>query len=270
MKYTEFFKKIGFSEKEAGVYLQLIHLGPQAASTLSRNTNINRTTMYDVMEALKKRGIVRSVSSKGITVFEALPAKELVNFLERKKDETIRTITKQQRAVEEILPELISLENPKSTKPKVSFYEGENGMREAYEDTLNSEGPILAYANVEEMHKGLPNFFPEYYKRRAVDRKIHIKAILPDNEESIKRAAKDEEENRESMLVAKEEYEFSPEINIYNNKVLLASWCEKMAIVIESQEIADFHRKMFKLCWKEAKRMDEKKGKEGGGVQFES
>jgi len=178
----------------------------------------------------------------------------LVHFLEREKTETLRRIEKQQESIEAILPELISLEHAESTKPKVSFFEGEKGMREAYEDTLTADGGILAYANVEEMHAALPNFFPDYYKRRGVVNNIHIKAIMPSNKLSLDRAKKDKKENRESVFVSEEEYGFSPEINIYNNKVLIASWCEKLAIIIESKEIADFHRQMYKLAWEGAKR----------------
>lgn len=253
MKLIETLKKIGFSDKEAQVYLQLIHLGPQSASVLSRHTKINRTTIYDILESLQERGIAQSIKKSGSTLFSALHPSELIRFLEREKTEMIRKIERQQETVEKALPELISLEGNKTSKPKVTFYEGEKGVREAYEDTLNSENEILAYANVEEMHKGLPHFFPEYYHRRAIEKEIHIKAIMPNNEASLERAQHDKEENRESILIPKEEYPFTPEINIYNNKVLITSWREEMAIMIESKEIADFHRKMHKLCWEKAK-----------------
>lgn len=256
MKLVESLKKIGFSEKEARVYLQLIHLGPQSASVISRNTDINRTTTYDIIEGLQQRGIVKSIRKKGVTLFSALHPAELVRFLEREKAEAIRKIERQQNSIQSILPELISLENTGSDKPKVSFYEGEKGMREAYEDTLSAEGEILAYANVEEMHNALPHFFPEYYQRRAVEHQIHIKAIMPDNPASVARSKLDQEEKRESMIIPESEYGFSPELNIYNNKILLSSWKEKLAIIIESKEIADFHRKMYKLCWDNAKKLD--------------
>jgi sugar-specific transcriptional regulator TrmB len=51
-------KKIGFSEKEALIYLQLVHAGGQSASTLAKKTRINRTTMYDILENLKSRGLI--------------------------------------------------------------------------------------------------------------------------------------------------------------------------------------------------------------------
>lgn len=251
----ETLRKIGFSEKDAKVYMQLIRLGAQPVSTIAEKAGINRTTTYDIITTLTKRGLISSIKKGSATYFKALDPKNLLNYLEREKVEQIKKIEKQQKEISALLPALISLENPESTKPKVSFYEGEKGLRQAYEDTLTSTETILAYANVEDMHKGLPNFFPEYYQRRGVEKKIHIKCIAPDNPTSKERHKKDKKENREMFLIPSEEYDFSPEINIYDDKVLYASWREKMAIIIKSKEIADFHKKMYKLCWAQAKNL---------------
>lgn len=246
-------KKIGFSEKEALVYTHLIRLGAQPVSVIAKKAQINRTTTYDIIESLTKKGLISSIKKDGITHYKALDPKELLNYLEREKIEHVKKLEKQQKEMEALLPALISLENPESTKPKVSFYEGEKGMRQAYEDTLTSSETILAYANVEDMHKGLPNFFPDYYKRRGVEKRIHIKCIAPDNKISKERHFHDKKENREMLLIPTKKYDFSPEINIYEDKVLYASWREKMAIIIKSKEIADFHKKMYALCWNQAK-----------------
>ena len=253
-------KKVGFSEKEALVYTHLIRLGAQPASVIAEKAEINRTTTYDIIETLTKKGLISSIKKDGITYFKALDPKELLNYLEREKVEHVKQLEKQQKEIETLLPALISLENPESTKPKVTFYEGEKGMRQAYEDTLTSSETILAYANVEDMQKGLPNFFPEYYQRRGVEKKIHIKCIAPDNKTSIERHSHDKKENREMILIPEKEYDFSPEINVYDDKVLFASWREKMAIIIKSKEIADFHKKMYKLAWTAAKIESKKQG----------
>jgi sugar-specific transcriptional regulator TrmB len=254
----ETLRKIGFSEKEARVYMHLIRLGAQPVSVISEKAEINRTTTYDIIESLTKKGLISSIRKGSATYFKALDPKNLLNYLEREKVEQTKKIEKQQKEISALLPALISLENPESTKPKVSFYEGEKGLRQAYEDTLTSSETILAYANVETMHEGLPNFFPEYYQRRGIEKKIHIKAICPDNKISIERHKRDKKENRESILIPASEYDFSPEINIYDDKVLIASWREKMAIIIKSKEIADFHKKMYKLCWAQAKKIKRK------------
>lgn len=254
----ETLRKIGFTEKEAKVYIQLIHLGAQPVSTIAEKAEINRTTTYDIISTLTKKGLISSIRKGSTTYFKAIDPKNLLSYLEREKVEQTKKIEKQQKEIESLLPALISLENPESTKPKVTFYEGEKGLRQAYEDTLTSSETILAYANVEDMHMGLPNFFPEYYQRRGVEKKIHIKCIAPDNQTSMDRHKKDKKENREMALIPSKEYDFSPEINIYDDKVLYASWREKMAIIIKSKEIADFHKKMYKLCWARAKALKQK------------
>mgnify|MGYP001377386454 CR=1 FL=1 len=46
---------------------------------------------------------------------------------------------------------------------------------------------------------------------------------------------------------------FTPDIEIYDNKVMIASWKEKLGIIIESQEISDAMKKIFELAWLGAK-----------------
>jgi len=246
---NETLEQLGFSEKEVQVYLAIIKYDRATASLVSKETDINRTTIYDILEDLMSKGVVSKIKKTGKTHFYALPPNKLVDYLEREKREFSKKIDLQKQKIEKVMPELISLQNLHSVnKPKVQFFEGEKGMREAYEDSLQADGIIRAYANVEEMHKGPPNFFPEYYKRRA-EADIHIRAVLPQNQASIDRASKDSEEMRTTKFLPEEKMTFSPEINIYNNKVLIASWKESMAIVIESKELTDFHKLTYDLLW---------------------
>lgn len=251
---TETLLKIGFNEKEAKIFLHLIRFGSQSATMIAEATKISRPNVYDIIKSLTKKGLTASIQRNGVTYFKSMDPKQLINYIEREKREKVKEFEKHQSTIESILPALISLENPASTKPKVTFYEGEKGLRQAYEDTLTSSETILSYANVEDMHKGLPNFFPEYYQRRGKEKKIHIKCIAPDNKTSKERHKQDKKENREMLLIPAKNYDFSPEINIYDDKVLYASWREKMAIIIKSKEIADFHKQMYKLCWAAAKK----------------
>jgi len=245
----ETLEQLGFSEKEVEIYLAIIKLDQASASLVAKETDINRTTVYDILEELMVKGVVSKIKKAGKTYFYALPPDKLIDYLEREKREYNKKIDTQKAKVEKIMPELVSIQNLHSVnKPKVQFYEGEKGMREAYEDSLQADGIIRAYANVEEMHKGLPNFFPEYYKRRA-EANIHIRAVLPQNQASLDRASKDSEEMRTTKFLPEKKMTFSPEINIYNNKVLIASWKESMAIVIESKELAEFHKLTYDLLW---------------------
>ena len=241
-------EEIGLSEKEQKVYLELLKIGTGKAGVLAKKTELNRTSVYDVLESLGRKGIISSYRKGAQTYFSASDPKRLLDHLEQEKAEQAARLDKGKKRLEELLPQFVSLQDIAPNRPKVRFYEGEKGMQEAYEDTLTSREPIMAYANVATMHEALPDFFPQYYKRRAA-KKIFIRAICPRNASTEERHAHDQEEMREMRFLPTEQMTFSPEVNIYNNKMLIASWKEKMAIIVESKELADLQRLTFELVW---------------------
>ena len=155
---------------------------------------------------------------------------------------------------ESLVPQLKSIHNVKN-RPKVMFYEGKEGLEKVYEDTLTSREQIRAFATYDDMQMALPGYFPKYFYRRA-EKGIPIRAIFPYTKAGVDLSGYDEEQKRETAMVPSDKYYFSPEINIYDDKVMIASWKEKLGIIIESHEIADAMKKIFELSWAEAKRLD--------------
>jgi sugar-specific transcriptional regulator TrmB len=241
---------IGFSQKEIVVYLALLELGKGTVTEISRKAGINRPTGYHVLSSLSAKELVKVSGKEPKQEYIAESPDQIEKLLLGKIEEDQKFINEARK----IIPELKSIHNV-SDRPKVFFYEGKEGIEKVYEDTLTSSEPIRAYATVDDMHNGLPNYFPEYYKRRA-RAGIFIRAIVPKTEIGIERGAHDKEEKREIAFVPRDKYYFSPEINIYDNKVMIASWREKLGIIIESTEIADAMKKIYELSWAEAKRLD--------------
>ncbi|MDP3785248.1 MAG: helix-turn-helix domain-containing protein [bacterium] len=243
-------KAIGLSENEARVYLALLELGKGTVSEITRKANLNRTTGYDVLDNLVGKGLVSVSGKEPKQEYLAESPDKIETLLKKKLEEDEKHLGE----VKGIIPELKSMHNV-AGRPKVRFYEGKDGLVEVYEDTLTSHETIRAYATVDDMHKALPNYFPEYYGRRA-GRGIGIRAIIPKTPIGEERATHDKEEMRETALIPPDKYYFSPEINIYDDKVMIASLREKLGIIIESAEIADAMKKIYELAWAEAKRLD--------------
>lgn len=241
---------LGFAEKEANVYLMLLELGKGTVSEIASRAEINRTTGYDILSRLVNYGLVSISGKEPKQEYVAESPDKVVTFLENKKKETEKQIVR----AKNFLPELKSVHNV-SGRPKIRFYEGKDGLKEVYEDTLTSHEAIRAYATVDDMHAGLPDYFPKYYQRRA-KKGIHIRAIVPKTQIGLARAKQDRAEARETALIPPDKYYFTPEINIYDNKIMIASWREKLGIIIESSEIADAMKKIYELSWAEAKRLD--------------
>lgn len=243
-------QSFGFSDKEANVYIALLELGKGTVAEISRRAGINRTTGYDILDSLASKGVVNISGKEPKQEYAAESPASITEYLKRQALEAAERIKKS----EEIVPELTSIHALKN-RPKIRFYEGTEGLKNVYEDTLTSTEQIRAYATIDDMHKALPNYFPEYYKRRA-SKGINIRGIVPKTKEGIERSGYNEEEKREIAFVPPDKYYFSPEINIYDNKVMIASWREKLGIIIESEEIADAMKKIYELAWAEAKRLD--------------
>lgn len=246
-------EKFGLSNKEARVYLCLLELGTSLVSDVSKKTKINRSTAYVLLESLAKQGLVSISERKNIRLYTPAPPERIVQLAE----ESVKKYTELVGISHTLLPELKSMYVGVGPKPKVQFLEGVEGIKTAYEDTLTSKETLRAYASIENMHTALTDYFPEYYKRRA-SKNIKIRAIFPDTPEARERVKHNVEEDREAHLVPKDKYAFSPEINIYDNKIVFMSLVEKFALIIESHELADALKKVFELSWEEAKRLGKK------------
>lgn len=241
---------IDFTEKEAAVYIALLEISRGTASEIARKAGINRTTGYTILDTLVSRGLV-SISGKEPKQEYIAESPEKIKAL---LEEKIQRYQEHAKRADDLIPQLKSIHTV-SDKPKVRFFEGTQGLMDVYEDTLTSHETIRAYATVDDMHHALPRYFPRYYKRRA-GKGINIRAIIPSTPIGRERASLDEAEARETALIPADQFYFTPEINIYDNKVMIASWREKLGIIIESAEIADVMKKTFELAWAEAKRLD--------------
>ena len=241
---------IGFTDKEINIYLSLLEIGKGTVAEIARKAGINRPTGYHILAGLESKGLVKVSGKEPKQEFVALSPDKIENLLlEKLKQDEERL-----HQARLLIPELKSIHNVLE-RPKVMFYEGKDGLQKVYEDTLTSHEAIRAYASVEDIQPTLPHYFPEYYKRRT-QKGIPIRAIFPESPDARERASLDSKEMRESLIVPSEKYGFHPEINIYDNKIMIASWREKLGIIIESAEIADAMKKIFELAWAEAKKLD--------------
>ena len=171
---------LNFSEKEANVYLALLELGKGTVSQIGRKANINRTTGYNILSQLVQKGLVSISGKEPKQEYVAESPDKIKQYLKEEVKKNEEYLTQADKAI----PALKSIHNVKG-RPQVRFYEGKEGIKEIYEDTLTSHEPIRAFAHVEDNNQTLPEYFPKYYFRRAA-KKIPIRAIFPDSPEARK------------------------------------------------------------------------------------
>jgi len=239
----ETLKNFGLSTKEAQVYIALMELGNAPVSEIASRAKINRTTTYDILENLANYNLVSRAEGKKKHYASESP-ELLIAFLDRKA----REYKEKSEDAKKLLPELKATYNKIPKKPKVKYYDGEDGIIAMYEDSLTSKTDILSWLNTEETADFAADYFAEYYKRRA-KKNIFIRAIYNDSELSRQIKARDKEEFRESKIITKEKMDIVPECYIYDDKVSFMSLKEKFGVIIESKDIAEAQRKLYELAW---------------------
>lgn len=253
-------QSIGLNSKEIQVYLITLKLGTQPASVIARNAQVPRNTTRFLLDKLVDKGFIKKVTKANTQLYTPEEPENIIKLLQRQQADENTEIDKKINELNKISKELESLFRPESTKPKVAFYEGKDGLIKVYEDTLKSSETIRSFACYDVIHGVFADYFKTYYSRR-VKNQIPIRCINIDSPLGQLKAKLDKEEWRESRLLPADKYYFTPEIQIYDNKVSIASWKETLGIMIESQEIYEAFGVIFELAWKESDHIDRRKKK---------
>ncbi len=240
-------QSVGLDDKQSQLYVAGLQLGTAPASDYAKATGLNRITSYNLLEDMVHRGyftVVRKVRAKWYA-----PVSPEYIALEARKNV---------QALERALPELRSLQSAKYRKPHVRFFEGWEGVRHVYEDTLTAETEIFNFANSAVVRQFWPNYDEEYVSER-VKTGIRLRGIAPDDAAGRKVHGEDEEKLREIRLVPAADFDFRNEINIYDHKVAICSFDsglkgdkDMFGVIIESKEVAETQRQIFEMAWRYA------------------
>ena len=107
-------KKLGFSEKEAEVYLTLLKYGTQPTSLVAKRAKLNRGTTFLTLKELVAKGMVTKIMKNNVQYHSALSPKYLSSLVGRKKEELVEI----EAELGEAIPFLESLQNPLSPTPR--------------------------------------------------------------------------------------------------------------------------------------------------------
>src|SRR3989338_5838037 len=95
-------RTLGFSEKEATVYVALLELGRGTVTEIARKAGINRTTGYDILDSLSNKGVVNVSGKEPKQEYAAQPPEAVVTYLQREAEAAKERISK----AEAFLPQL--------------------------------------------------------------------------------------------------------------------------------------------------------------------
>src|SRR4030042_565635 len=220
---------LGLNQKQASIYLASLELGLTTVQNIAKKAQIKRSTVYEILEDLIKQNLITVIPKGKKRYFLAAEPAKLAELISQKQETLANT-----------LPELEALSKVSPVKPKIRFYEGEEGIKAVYADTLKEGKEILAFTAVGVGYKSpVIDYLTKQYVQQRAAKKILAKVIAPDSPLAKEYQKRDTKELRQTKLISEKDYPFSIEINVYGNKVALISYKpnELMAVIIESKEI---------------------------------
>ncbi len=244
---TQRLLELGLTDKEASIYLAMLELGPASVQEIATKSNIVRTSAYDLLKELQRRGLISCVEQGTKTVYTAESPKVLQSFLERQGKE----LEERHRKMEESLPFFMALYNSLPDKPRVRYFEGTNGVEAIRDIMADSQGEYLSFTAIDEELIARVASANEPQRQRMA-RKMHGKYMY-----ALKPGCVRPETDLRSWEVRGIPYEAAPfkgEINIVDAKVgvYLTTTAVAMGFLVESQELADLFRALFMTAWRSA------------------
>jgi len=241
MEIQPVLEQFGLKPREIKVYLACLELGLTSVLEIAKKTSLKRPTVYDILEVLKSKGLV-SQSVKGKKRF----------FFAEEPEKLTKLIEEKRVMLEQIMPALKSMHNVAGSKPVIRYYEGQDGLRQVYRDTLNYQGELVAFVTENIIQKLGKRFADEYIQKRK-KAKITVRVIGPDTDEIKEYKKTDRQYLKKTRMVDQKKFPFTIEMNVYGNKLAFMSFKEEMGIIIESNEIANNMKLLFELAWQGTK-----------------
>jgi len=246
-------KNLGLEDSEAKVYLALLELGPSTVSEITKKAQITRTLGYHVLEKLGWFGLVNRTSGRGSKIqYSAEHPRNLVQFVKDKKNTWERRVGE----VQKDLPKLLDLYKI-ADKPVVKFQDGINGVKNIYLETLESKSEILSILDIESWDTSELRQFGKNYNKERSKKQIKERILLLDSKASRDwmKYYKGSGRYTHYRWIKPEQLpgilDFGGEINIYENKVVMALLKKpnQMGIMIENTTLSNILKAMFELAW---------------------
>ncbi|MBU6431031.1 hypothetical protein KGQ29_01500 [Patescibacteria group bacterium] len=239
----EVIRRCGLDESEAKVYLALLTLGNGTVHQVAKESGLNRTSSYAVIERLKRKGFISNIKKVGKIYLSPINPQR---FLQIQKENYAN--------LERHIDDLNYLFTIAQKSPGVRFYEGKEGLKTVLEMIIEEAEEISIYGDGDAFKHSIPGW-SEYYSGKRAARNIKSRLLLRGTSDAIETVRKlrrnPSVKNKLSKIrVLPEGYNIVGGFDVYNEKVIFYSFSgNNTAVVVESAIISAMMLSIFNMLW---------------------
>ncbi|HEY5805929.1 MAG TPA: helix-turn-helix domain-containing protein [Candidatus Saccharimonadales bacterium] len=238
-----YFAKLGLEPEIADLYLALHTYGPQTISELSRNSKVERTRIYRLIDRLMETSLVELESRHKRGVIKAAPIANLRILIAGRENE-LKNLQDELGLIEQILARN-SLSSP---AVRVQFYAGSEGARQLLWNALSAKNDIIGYI-CQPLHEPLGQASMDRWAAAFEESKLHARLLLNKSRQEDKNQSHingiDYGQVDESTL------KITHTCVVYDSVVAYLHWKDGEVFGTEThnKEIADTQRNFLEPLW---------------------
>ncbi len=258
MNISIFLKDLGVNESEAEVFSALVSFDSGATVVqLARTLNISRPTVYDRLEQLIVKHLVKKGREESGSVYYVERTEEIINLYEEKKKE----LEKNKNLLREALKK--TMKTP-TYSPRFTVLHRESATDQLFRDILRSrEKTVYFFWPAKEMLRSVPESVFQFWYQERIRRGMFLKILWPKKQQvpiaktSIL-GSSDAKQSLREIRILPDTLDMTMAYCVYGNKVgFLSSTREQYGFIIDSKELSENLRGQFKYLWKQSKKYKE-------------
>lgn len=246
----ELLTNTGLTEAQAKAYAALIEHSPITPPELSEQIGESRTNTYKILDQLEELGLARKDDIKKKIHYWALNPSALFDVVEKELSE----VELKRRKVEASMSSLQEAYLEHNERPGVRHFQGVQGLKAIYDDQIR-EGKEVVYLRATSDIRGFADNELHLIRNKFPANNIPRRTITQDRElpnpepgPRIPIAQSDELMQLSRTWIDECDYDAPVEWSAYGDKLSIISFGDEvMGMIIESPQIAEGFRQMFKM-----------------------
>lgn len=139
----ESLESLGLTHNESIAYITLSKIGSSKTGQILKESGLNTGKVYEILESLKRKGLVSETSIDNVKHFAAAPPDRLIEYISKKKE----LLEKEEKIAKILIPEIETIRQATLESSRIVVYTGFNGFKSAVWEatkTLKPKEEILA------------------------------------------------------------------------------------------------------------------------------
>lgn len=244
------FSQFNLDEKETGAFLELVKLGASPVSVWAKHAQINRSSMYVLLDRLVKTGLVTTFIHKNVQHAQAISVSKISALLDQKQ----KDIEGSKNILHTQLPALLALEKTSTITPSVQFFEGKHRVEAMYEEVVK-EKSFRAFFHPARVKASMPEYFHKIplaiKKNGGRAKELLIRCKEAEEYKKLYSSAK------HMISILPKGIVFSSDTIITKQKIYLVGYRKDMVVATEiwNKELAQTQSTLFDLIWSQYSKM---------------